>query len=334
MELKNYYAQDNTGNILPSAICHLYLAGTDTPAPGLADANGSPLSNPFRAHADGLVQFAAPNGRYDLHISQGGHVKRLRIQCNDVTGNALKSELADPSQGAAMVAYGDGTVADKLEELSAGGGGLFAGLPYYEVIATDREIRSESFALAGIYFVENHSGTSGDSTRVFVNYETLHPRAFITGLDPLAIYGSYGEETFLVAILAANDVWSLDLAAQVLGRGAGSLVHDPYYVLGSNISIGNEISPGHTFIVRNNEEHPSVTVTLPSAAYGEVGFEYHIISDTDEPVLLAYEDSTVISTSNGYAPQLRSRHSVATLKKITPDKWIAFGDLRPVEVVA
>lgn len=35
----------------------------------------------------------------------------------------LRQELADPAKGAAMVAYGDGSVADKLDEIVSGGGG-------------------------------------------------------------------------------------------------------------------------------------------------------------------------------------------------------------------
>lgn len=327
MELKNYYAQDNAGNILPAATCHLYLAGTETLASGLVDASGTPLPNPFLSHADGLVQFAAPNGRYDLHIAQGGHVKRLRIQCNDVAGNVLKSELADPAQGAAMIAYEDGTVAEKLAELSQSGGGLLAGLPFFEVTAVDGEVHSESFALPGIYRIAEDSGDGGASARVFLNMGALHPRAFITGFGPIAIYGTFDDERYLLGLLSAGDVWSIDLGGKVLGSGAGSLTRDPDYELNQHISLWNETDPGQTFIVSNKDEHPSVTLTLPAPTFGEVGYEYHVISNANVPVYLEYEDGTGITTADGYLPQLRTRYSVATLKKITDDKWIVFGDL-------
>lgn len=120
MELKNYYAQDSQGNIMPGADCTLYLAGTSDLASGLQDANGNPMANPFKARSDGLVQFAAPNGRYDLQIAKDGRLQRIRIQCNDVAGNVLVADLSDPDKGAAMVAYEGGTVADKLDEIVSG----------------------------------------------------------------------------------------------------------------------------------------------------------------------------------------------------------------------
>ncbi|TKD44164.1 hypothetical protein [Azotobacter chroococcum] len=48
------------------------------------DTANEPLSNPFFADEDGLIQFAAPNGRYDLRTAQGGLDYRVGVQCNDV----------------------------------------------------------------------------------------------------------------------------------------------------------------------------------------------------------------------------------------------------------
>lgn len=84
MEIKNYFAQDAQGNIMPSANCYLYLPGTTTLATGLVDGNGTPISNPFLASSIGQVTFGAPNGVYDLRISQGARDFTIEIQCADI----------------------------------------------------------------------------------------------------------------------------------------------------------------------------------------------------------------------------------------------------------
>lgn len=71
MQLQNFYAQDANGNIVPGAVCSLFLSGTTTLATGLQDANGAALSNPFPANSGGLIQVAAPDGKYDLSVSAG-----------------------------------------------------------------------------------------------------------------------------------------------------------------------------------------------------------------------------------------------------------------------
>lgn len=84
MEIKNYFAQDAQGNIMPSANCYLYLPGTTTLATGLVDGNGVPISNPFLASSIGQVTFGAPNGVYDLRIAQGARDTTIEIQCADL----------------------------------------------------------------------------------------------------------------------------------------------------------------------------------------------------------------------------------------------------------
>lgn len=98
MELKNYFAQSTQGAVLPGATCYLYQSGTEVLAEGLVNIANEPLSNPFVADESGLIQFAAPNGRYDLRVVQGGRDYRVRVQCNDVTDAinevaALKAEI-------------------------------------------------------------------------------------------------------------------------------------------------------------------------------------------------------------------------------------------------
>ena len=84
MELKNFFVQDDQGNKLPGAQCYLYLRGTESPASGAVKANGAPLEIPFTADNDGLVQFAAPNGIYDIRVVTGSRDFRIRLQFNDV----------------------------------------------------------------------------------------------------------------------------------------------------------------------------------------------------------------------------------------------------------
>ena len=103
MEIKNYFSQDAQGNIMPSANCYLYLPGTTTLATGLVDGNGVPISNPFLASSIGQVTFGAPNGVYDLRISQGTRDTTIEIQCADLlqalneTASFLGAHASAPS---------------------------------------------------------------------------------------------------------------------------------------------------------------------------------------------------------------------------------------------
>ncbi|VVP01335.1 hypothetical protein PS862_02863 [Pseudomonas fluorescens] len=105
MELKNYFPQNSAGDFLPGAMGYLYLPGTTTLASGLRDAAGNALGNPITASDKGLLQFAAPNGLYDLRVIAPGRDYVLRIQCNDVTESMLAAQTAAANaQAAAQVA--------------------------------------------------------------------------------------------------------------------------------------------------------------------------------------------------------------------------------------
>ena len=84
MEIKNYFAQDAQGNIMPSANCYLYLPGTTNLATGLVDGNGVPISNPFLASGMGQITFGAPNGVYDLRVALGARDWTIKVQCADI----------------------------------------------------------------------------------------------------------------------------------------------------------------------------------------------------------------------------------------------------------
>ncbi|WP_417777086.1 hypothetical protein [Stutzerimonas xanthomarina] len=107
MELKNYFAQNAAGDVLPDAVAYLYEPGTTTLVAGLQNAAGQPIGNPVAADDKGLLQFAAPNGTYDLRVTAPGREYTLRIQCNDVTDSLAAAEAAAASAAASRIVAED-----------------------------------------------------------------------------------------------------------------------------------------------------------------------------------------------------------------------------------
>lgn len=85
MELKNYYVQDAQGNVVANPIVYLYQPGTETLVTGLQKPDGTSLTNPFTGTSQGLVQFAAQDGVYDLRITAPGRDTTMRVQFNGLT---------------------------------------------------------------------------------------------------------------------------------------------------------------------------------------------------------------------------------------------------------
>ena len=110
MELKNFFAQDDAGNILSEATCYVYLRGTESLAGGLQKANGFGLVNPFTADQQGYAEFAAPNGLYDVRVVKGARDSRIRLQFNDVSETVHAAEAAavraETAQASAVVNAG------------------------------------------------------------------------------------------------------------------------------------------------------------------------------------------------------------------------------------
>ena len=94
MELKNFFAVDVNGNVLAGATCYLYQRGTTILVAGLQDAEGDPLSNPFTTNSDGLAQFAAQNGEYDLYITSTIRQYTIPVKCIDFSEQLDAAELA------------------------------------------------------------------------------------------------------------------------------------------------------------------------------------------------------------------------------------------------
>ena len=108
MELKTYFAQDASGNIMPGATVTVYEAGTATLATGLQDESGSPLANPFTADSSAKVAFYAPDGLYDINVVGNGRTVTIRAQFVSVDGaSVLRADLA-ATGGSALVGADDG----------------------------------------------------------------------------------------------------------------------------------------------------------------------------------------------------------------------------------
>lgn len=163
MEIKNYFAQDAQGNIMPSANCYLYLPGTTTLATGLVDGNGVPISNPFLASSIGQVTFGAPNGVYDLRISQGARDTTIEIQCADLlqalneTASFLGAHSTPPTSGNSgeplQIYYRYFNTVDQLEYLYKSTGWVVNNLDG-QIIAT-----SQGGSLVGAVMQDGSTGT-------------------------------------------------------------------------------------------------------------------------------------------------------------------------------
>jgi len=117
MELKNYFAQDDAGNVLPGAECSVFFPDTTERVTTLENANGGPRSNPFFADSRGLIQFAAPNGRYDLQVKSGALSYTIRVQCADLDEAAAAAE-ASADAAAASAAEAASAVSDFAADLA------------------------------------------------------------------------------------------------------------------------------------------------------------------------------------------------------------------------
>ncbi|ANN86123.1 tail spike protein [Enterobacter phage Arya] len=115
MELKTYFAQDRTGNLIPSATVSIYLTGTTTLATGLKNVSGGNLANPFSADADGKIQFYAPDGIYDMQVSLGSTTGvKVTFQCLDV-----QQQLTDANSAADRAENAAESIEDQTATITA-----------------------------------------------------------------------------------------------------------------------------------------------------------------------------------------------------------------------
>lgn len=106
MELKNYFAQTSTGTVIPGATFYVYLSGTTTLAT-IYDKNGVALANPSTATTQGLIQFKAVDGSYDVTVVSGANSYTIPCACFD--GNAAFRECLRRSYAEAGYTLVDGT---------------------------------------------------------------------------------------------------------------------------------------------------------------------------------------------------------------------------------
>lgn len=129
----NQVLSDATGLSVVGAKITVYQAGTKLLATIFVanDPDGDTLSNPFKTGDEGLFQFFAVDGRYDIGVSYGaragrtlfdvelvdvlGYAQRLEAVENGEPGamGSLRSDLAQPN-GASRVTYRQSVAADDV----------------------------------------------------------------------------------------------------------------------------------------------------------------------------------------------------------------------------
>lgn len=111
MEIKNFFAQDASGNVIPGAQVDVFFPGTTSRVTTLQNAEGGAKANPFFADVKGLIQFAAPNGSYDLKVTTGTTSYTLRTQCADLTESVAEADAAataaETARDVAVSTYAD-----------------------------------------------------------------------------------------------------------------------------------------------------------------------------------------------------------------------------------
>lgn len=117
MQLKNFFAQDDEGRKMPGATCFVYERGTGNLVNGLRKANGVALSNPFQADGNGLIQFGAPSGLYDVRVASNDRDYRMPVQFLDVSETLeAANDAAARAEVARDVAVQDANLFSSIEE--------------------------------------------------------------------------------------------------------------------------------------------------------------------------------------------------------------------------
>jgi hypothetical protein len=121
MELKNFFATDSQGNVISGATCYLYNRGTTILVTDLQDAEGDPLDNPFVTNSDGLAQFAAQNGEYDLYITSTIRQYTIPVKCIDFEEQVISVETSASSAAESAAEAADSASQAALSASDASG---------------------------------------------------------------------------------------------------------------------------------------------------------------------------------------------------------------------
>ena len=202
MELKTYFAQDASGNIMPGATVTVYEAGTATLATGLQDESGSPLANPFAADSSAKVAFYAPDGLYDITVAGNSRTVTIRAQFVSVDGaSVLRDDLA-ATGGAALVGYDGGTAQDVLDDAKPMAN--YTALRAYTGRATG--VRITQSGLAGFFQRDDADTTSADNGgTIIVDASGRRWKRLFVGAVNVKWFGAVGDGVTddTAAILAA-----------------------------------------------------------------------------------------------------------------------------------
>lgn len=115
MELKNFWITAANGAAVANPTATVYLPNSETLATGLVDKDGAALTNPFNGNDRGHVQFAAPDGRYDLKIVGGGREYIQRIAFSEGAATSF-AQVVNKTENYALAA------ADVGKYIRIGGG--------------------------------------------------------------------------------------------------------------------------------------------------------------------------------------------------------------------
>lgn len=104
MELKTFFAKSLKGPVIPNPAVYLYQVGTTTLVGGLQDANGAALTNPFTGGPTGQIQFAAPDGTYDMRVFGDGRDTTQRVRFIDIQDDEVAQVVAASATAVASAA--------------------------------------------------------------------------------------------------------------------------------------------------------------------------------------------------------------------------------------
>lgn len=101
MEIKSFVSMNKQGQVVPSAKVFVYDQGTSNVS-SIFNRSGAALSNPFTSDSQGLFEFGAANGAYDIQfeLTDGSKGVKFGITFSDTTSIAadvvtLKSDVSN-----------------------------------------------------------------------------------------------------------------------------------------------------------------------------------------------------------------------------------------------